>query len=113
MKIDIEDVLSKVFDGVVDAYNTIASVEQLPYATFSVSSSPKSTKDGVYRHDHNIEINVVTGKFDSCKAISGEIIENLMMLTNDDLSVVNISSGIEGDTDIYVNKIECLIIELV
>lgn len=109
---DIEKILAGIFEGIIDAYNTVTNVDKLPYATFQTSKSPVANKDGVYRYDHNVEINIVCGNFDDCKNITGKIVKNLFALRNDDINVTNLSESGESDSDIYVKKIECLIIEL-
>ncbi len=110
---DIEQVLSNLFEGVVNAYNIEANVSELPYAVFSVGTTPRSTKEGIYRYDHNVDISIVAGSFDKCKSITSEVVKKLLDLRGDDLTVTNLAESGEGDSDIHVNKIECLIIELV
>lgn len=110
---DIEQVLNDLFENSVDAYNVVANVNGLPYAVFSVGSTPRSTKEGIYRYDHNVDISIVAGSFDKCKSITGEVVKKLLDLRGDDLTVTNLTESGEGDSDIYVNKIECLIIEFV
>lgn len=51
----------------------VSNVESLPYAVFQVSENPVSSKDGVYRYDHGVVINVVAGSFDECKDISDRV----------------------------------------
>ena len=110
---DIEKILSEVFTGIVDVYNIVANVEQLPYATFSIGKTPRFDKEGIYRYDHDVDISVVAGDFDKCKSITSDIMKKLLGLRGDDLIVTNLTESAEGDSDTYVNKIECLIIELV
>ncbi|WP_270487820.1 hypothetical protein [Butyricimonas synergistica] len=113
MKADIEQVLKELFDGVVDVYNVVTNVSELPYAVFAVNSTPRSTKDGVYRFDHSVDITIVTGSYDSNKTISDEIERKLFTLKENDFGLTISPGGIESDSDTYVNRIECLIIELV
>lgn len=99
--------------GFVNAYNMVSNVECLPYAVFQVNENPVSNKDGVYRYDYGVVINVVAGNFDECKDISDRVMKNLLSLRNDDLSVTNLAVSGETDGDIYMRKMECLIIEFV
>ena len=46
---DIEKILAGIFEGIIDAYNTVTNVDKLPYATFQTSKSSVAKKDGVYR----------------------------------------------------------------
>lgn len=39
----------------------VSNVECLPYAVFQVNENPVSNKDGVYRYDYGVVINVVAG----------------------------------------------------
>ena len=64
----------------------VSNVECLPYAVFQVNENPVSNKDGVYRYDYGVVINVVAGNFDECKDISDRVMKNLLSLRNDDLT---------------------------
>ena len=108
-----EVAIAGIFNGVVDAYNMVSNVESLPYAVFQVSENPVSSKDGVYRYDHGVVINIVAGSFDECQDISDRVMKNLLSLRDDDLSVTNLAISGETDGDIYMRKMECLIIEFV
>ena len=108
-----EKAIAGIFNGVVNAYNMVSSVESLPYAVFQVSENPVSSKDGVYRYDCSVVINIVAGNFDECKDISDRVMKNLLSLREDDLSVTNLTGSGETDGDIYMRKIECLIIDFV
>ena len=79
-----EEVIAGIFNGIVNAYNMVSNV-----------------------------INVVAGNFDECKDISDRVMKNLLSLRNDDLSVTNLAVSGETDGDIYMRKMECLIIEFV
>ena len=61
-----EEVIAGIFNGIVNAYNMVSNVECLPYAVFQVNENPVSNKDGVYRYDYGVVINVVAGNFDEC-----------------------------------------------
>ena len=108
-----EEVIAGIFNGIVNAYNMVSNVECLPYALFKVNENPVSNKDGVYRYDYGVVINVVAGNFNECKDISDRVMKNLLSLRNDDLSVTNLAVSGETDGDIYMRKMECLIIEFV
>ena len=108
-----EEVIAGIFNGIVNAYNMVSNVECLPYAVFQVNENPVSNKDGVYRYDHGVVINVVAGNFDECKDISDRVMKNLLSLRNDAPSVTNLAVSGETDGDIYMRKMECLIIEFV
>ena len=95
-----EEVIAGIFNGIVNAYNMVSNVECLPYAVFQVNENPVSN-------------NVVAGNFDECKDISDRVMKNLLSLRNDDLSVTNLAVSGETDGDIYMRKMECLIIEFV
>ena len=73
-----EEVIAGIFNGIVNAYNMVSNVEYLPYAVFQVSENPVSSKDGVYRYDHGVVINVVAGNFEEFKDISDPVINNLL-----------------------------------
>ena len=108
-----EEVIAGIFNGIVNAYNMVSNVECLPYAVFQVNENPVSNKDGVYRYDYGVVINVVAGNFDECKDISYRVMKNLLSLRNYDRSVTNLAVSGETDGDIYMRKMECLIIEFV
>ena len=65
----------------------VSSVESLPYAVFQVSENPVSSKDGVYRYDCSVVINIVAGNFDECKDISDRVMKNLLSLRRRDRSI--------------------------
>ena len=75
-----EEVIAGIFNGIVNAYNMVSNVECLPYAVFQVNENPVSNKDGVYRYDYGVVINVVAGNFDECKDISDRVMKNLLSL---------------------------------